>query len=101
MTPPQEPAGNGPGNRRPARRISEYEPEAQTRGPGRQDGGGLLVAEARRAADGFRCVAVGEVERVDVGAKTESIREADRLLGANIEYPDVVLAIGIHRLGVS
>src|SRR3954466_1823455 len=53
-TPPQEP-----------RSILEEHPETDAHRRGRKDCRRLLVARARRAANRFRRVAVGQVEAVD------------------------------------
>ena len=53
---------------------------------------------ARR--DRLRRVAVGQVERIEVETQARARAEVQVLLGANVEHPDVVFAVRVHRLDI-
>src|SRR5262245_18354673 len=82
-----------------ARRSLPDDPEAHPRGKRRQDQVRPLIHRAGCAVDGLGRVAVGDVERIEEHTRSKAPTQGHRLLGSDVEYDDVVFAIGVHRLG--
>src|SRR5262249_22760876 len=88
------------GATQPARAALEDEAESHARGERRQDCRWLQVAEAGRARDRLGRVAVADVEQVEIQPRANGLGEADLLLGAKVDDPDIVFPVRVHRLDV-
>ena len=72
---------------------SEDEPESDPRGARRQNRRWLLIAKPGGPADGFRRVAVGQIERISIQADAQAAGQRDVLFRADVEHPDVVFTV--------